>query len=98
MIPNFIIEFKGSLENLNCPGETQKKRLQELLARIEGLNVALLQVRLRHSDYRILYNDELKSLFDGNPAPLEPIENWLKERIRQKLKSQEKNRGRSCRR
>lgn len=83
----FIVEFKGSLENLNYPGETQKKRLQELLARIEGLNVALLQVRLRNSDYRILYNDELKPLFDGNPAPLEPIEDWLKERIWQKLKS-----------
>jgi len=82
------VEFKGSLENLNYPGETQKNRLQELLARIEGLNVALLQVRLRNSDYRILYNDELKPLFDGNPAPLEPIEDWLKERIWQKLKSQ----------
>ena len=35
-----------------------------------------------------LYNDELKPLFDGNPAPLEPIEDWLKERIWQKLKSQ----------
>ncbi len=77
----FIIEFKGSLENLNCPGETQKKRLQELLERIKGLNVALLQVRLKNSDYRILYNDELKPLFDGKPAPLEPIENWLRDRI-----------------
>ena len=84
----FMVEFKGLLENFNSPGETQKKRLQELLAQIEGLNVALLQVRLRNSDYRILYNDELKPLFDGNPAPLEPIEDWLKERIWQKLKSQ----------
>lgn len=77
----FIIEFKGSLESLNCPGESQKKRLQDLLKRIAGLNVALLQVRLKNSDYRILYNDELKPLFDGNPAPLEPIEDWLRDRI-----------------
>ena len=64
-------------------GDYQKAAgfLQELLKRIDGLNVALLQVRLRHSDYRILYNDELKPLFDGNPAPLEPIEDWLRERI-----------------
>jgi hypothetical protein len=77
-----LIEFKGSLENFNSPGETQKRRLQELLQEIEGLEAALLQVKLRESQYRILYTEDLKRLlFNGHQAPMEPIINWIKMNI-----------------
>ena len=77
----YIIEFKGSLYSFNSPGETQKRRLKELLDRIEGLNIALLQVRLKSSAYRIFYNAEMDLFFDGKQMPLEPIEKWLRQRI-----------------
>ena len=77
----YIIEFKGSLNSFNTPGETQKNRLQELLKRLDGLNIALLQVKIRKAQYRIFYNQQMTLLFDGAKAPLKPIESWLIERI-----------------
>jgi hypothetical protein len=84
----YLIEFKGSLSNFNSPGETQKRRLRELLERIEELNIALIQVKLRKSEYRIFYNDEMNLFFDGKEMPLEPVEKWLRiqiEKIPKKL-------------
>lgn len=80
----FIIEFKGSLEHFNSPGETQKGKMQELLKRIDGLNIALLQVKLKESVYRILYNEDMDLLFDGKPIPIEPVVKWVKEQIKQR--------------
>jgi hypothetical protein len=77
----FIIEFKGSLENFNSPGETQKRRMQELLSRVKDLNIALLQVKVRKGQYRILCNQEMDLLFDGREIPLDPVIDWLLERI-----------------
>jgi len=77
----YVVEFKGSLNNFNSPGETQKRRLKELLERIEELNIALIQVKLRKSEYRIFYNDEMNLFFDGKQMPLEPVEAWLRIRI-----------------
>jgi len=77
----YIVEFKGSLNNFNSPGETQKRRLKELLERIEELNIALIQVKLRKLEYRIFYNDEMNLFFDGKQMPLEPVEEWLRLRI-----------------
>ena len=79
----YIIEFKGSLRYFHTPGETEKRRMQELLNKIEGLRVALLQVKLRKAQYRILYNDEMDILFYGAKAPLEPIETWIRNHIRE---------------
>ena len=79
----FIIEFKGSLENFNSPGETQKRRMQELLAKVDGLNISLLQVKLRRGKYRILYNQDLNLLFDGREVPLGPVISWIEDRIRE---------------
>lgn len=84
----YVIEFKGSLNNFNSPGETQKRRLKELLKRIEELNIALIQVKLRKSEYRIFYNDEMNLFFDGKQMPLEPVEEWLKIRIDKNTKTQ----------
>ena len=78
----YIIELKGSLNSFNTPGETQKRRLKELLESIQGLKVALLQVKLRKGEYRMFYNEEMEILFQEKRAPLEPIEDWIKERLR----------------
>jgi hypothetical protein len=77
----FIIEFKGSLDNFNSPGETQNRRMLKILKRIKDLNIALLQVKLKKSQYRILYNRELELFFDGREAPLEPVVEWILDRI-----------------
>jgi len=77
----YIIEFKGSLKSFNAPGETQKRRLKELLKSIEGLKIALLQVKLIKAEYRIFYNEEMDVLFQAKEVPLEPVEDWIRERI-----------------
>jgi len=56
--------------------------MQELLNKIKGLRITLLQVKLLKAQYRILYNDEMDILFKGAKAPLEPIEKWLRNRMR----------------
>jgi hypothetical protein len=78
----YIIELKCSLKYFHTPRETQKRRMQELLKKIKGLRIALLQVKLEKAQYRILYNDEMDILFNGAEAPLEPIEKWLRNRMR----------------
>ena len=77
----YIIEFKSSLYYFHSPGETQKRRMQELLRRIKPLNLALLQVKLKEAQYRILYNEEMDFLFEGRGAPIEPIEEWIRQRL-----------------
>jgi len=77
----YIIELKGSLNSFNAPGETQKRRLKELLKSIKGLKVALLQVKLRKGEYRIFCDEDMEILFQRRRAPLEPIEDWIKERF-----------------
>ena len=79
----YIIEFKGSLSQFNLPGETQKRRLQILLNRIEGLRVALLQVKLMKAQYRIFYDEDLYPLFFGPKAPIKPIEKWIRDRMKE---------------
>ncbi len=78
----YIIELKSSLKYFHAPRETQKRRMQELLNKIKGLRIALLQIKVRNAQYRILYNDEMDILFNGAEAPLEPIEKWLRNRMR----------------
>jgi hypothetical protein len=78
----YIIELKCSLKYFHTPSETQKRRMQELLNKIIGLRIALLQVKVGKAQYRILYNDEMDDLFEGAEAPLEPIEKWLRNRMR----------------
>jgi len=77
----YIIELKCSLKYFHTPRETQKKRMKDLLNKIKGLRIALLQVKIRKDQYRILYNDEMDILFNGPEAPLEPIEKWLRDRM-----------------
>ena len=78
----YAIEFKASLNSFNYPGETQKMRLQELRTRIRGLNIALLQIKIREAKYKIFYNEELDSLFYGRKAPFAPIEIWIRSQLK----------------
>ena len=77
----YIIEFKGSLYNFNTPGQTQKRRMKKILEQIKGLGIVLLQVKLKKSQYRIFYNDDMNILFQGKEAPIEPIVDWINTRI-----------------
>ena len=77
----YIIEFKGSLESFNTPGETQKNRLKEILAEIKGLHIALIQVKLRKAEYRMFYYEQMPLLFEGEKAPIQPIIDWVKKHI-----------------
>ncbi len=77
----YIIELKCSLNNFQYPGEIQKKRMKELLKNIKGLHVALLQLKLKKSEYRIFYDDQMDLLFYGSKMPLAPIEDWIRERL-----------------
>ena len=80
-IKPFVIEFKGSLNNFNAPGETQKRRLRELLKRIKGLNVGLLQVKLNTGEYRIFYNDDMNLFFDGKKVSINPVVKWIETKL-----------------
>jgi len=81
----YIIEVKGSLDVFHPPGETQKRRLKELLNELEiegiNINIALLQIKLRKGEYRICYNEQMNLYFDGQKMPIKPVMTWLKKRI-----------------
>ena len=79
---SYAVELKSSLNSFNHPGETQKWRLNEIRKKIPELNIALLQLAVRKGQYRIFYNDQLNILFFGPKAPLEPIETWIKQRMK----------------
>jgi len=77
----YIIELKCSLNHFQYPGEIQKKRMKELLKNIKGLHVALLQLKLKKSEYKIFYDDQMDLLFYGPKKSLAPIEDWIRERL-----------------
>jgi hypothetical protein len=84
----YMIEFKGSLNEFNSPGETQKRRLQELKLKVPTLHVALLQVAIiggkkNKGEYRLLLDDEMDHLFPGYQIPLDKLENWITEQIKE---------------
>ena len=77
----YIIELKSSLNHFNAPGETQKRRLKELIKSIKGIKIALLQVKLNKGVYRIFFNEDMEVLFQERRVPLEPIQDWIKKRL-----------------
>jgi hypothetical protein len=76
----YIIELKASLDHYNAPGEVQKRRMQEVLDAIEGLNIALLQLKLSKGQYRIFYNEQMDIFFKGKQVPIEPIIEWVRKK------------------
>jgi hypothetical protein len=78
----YIIELKSSLNYFSVPGETQKRRMRELLEIIPALKVALLQIALKKYEYRFFSHEHMKEfLFPNRRAPLGQIEGWIRERI-----------------
>ena len=77
----YIIEFKSSLKSFNPPGETQKRRLKEILDRIKGLKVALLQVKLRDGQYRIFYDRDKEYILEKKDVPIEPVVSWIRKHL-----------------
>ncbi len=53
------------------------------MKRIEGIRVALLQVKLKKAQYRIFYDEDLYPLFFGPKAPIRPIEKWIRDRMKE---------------
>jgi len=80
----FIIEFKGSLNTFNSPGETQKRRMKEVLAHVDGLNIALLQIVINTGEYRIFYNEAMDLFFDGKKISVKPVVDWIKSKLTKK--------------
>lgn len=78
----YLIEFKGSLNYFHAPGETQKRRLQELRKKINRLQVALLQVRVGKGEYRIFFGEEMNLFFDGPQMPSAPVEKWIRQQLK----------------
>jgi len=77
----YAVELKASRHHLNLPGETQRHRMEQLLKAVPGMHIALLQVKILDGVYRMQYDDEVARLFSGRKAPMEPIVDWVNERI-----------------
>ena len=77
----YIVEFKGSRHHFNLPGETQRHRMKALLEAVEGLHIALLQVKACDGVYRMLYDEDVIRLFSGRKAPMGPIAAWVTKRL-----------------
>lgn len=77
----YVVEFKGSRFSFNSLGETQKRRLTELLGQLPKVGVALLQVKVCKGMYRIFYNEEMKFIFSSRTAPMDPIVSWVRQRL-----------------
>jgi hypothetical protein len=76
----YIIELKASLDNFNAPGGVQISRMQKVLDAIDGLNIALLQLKLSKGQYRIFYNEQMDVLFKGKQVPIEPVIEWVRKK------------------
>ena len=78
----YVIELKSSRHHYRLPEETQRHRMEQLLEAVPVLHIALLQVKVLEGVYRMLYDDEVIWLFSGRKAPMEPIVDWVRERLR----------------
>lgn len=76
----YIIELEASLDHFNAPGEDQRRRMQEVLDAVEGLNIALIQLKLSKGQYRIFYNEQMGCLFDGKHISIEPVIEWVRKK------------------
>jgi len=76
-----VVELKASRRQFNLPGETQRHRMEQLLEAVPNLHIALLQVKILDGVYRMLYDEDVIRLFSGPKAPMEPIMDWVRERL-----------------
>jgi hypothetical protein len=75
----YVVELKASRRQFNLPHETQRHRLQALLAAFPDLGVALLQIKACDGVYRILYDEDVTRLFTirhGARGPGLALQHW----------------------
>ena len=77
----FIIKLTGAFNRFNNPGRNRVRRLIGYRAKIPGLNVALLQLRLNRGEYRLWVNEALLALADGPGGGADPAEQWIRARM-----------------
>ena len=77
----YIIELKSSRHQFNLPHETQRQRMEQLLAAVPKLHIALLQVKVLDGVYQMLYDDQVTCYFSGKKAPMEPIIDWVSQHL-----------------
>ena len=87
----YIIELKGSDQNLNFPSEVQLARMEKVINQAKEINIELkpllLQINLQYRFYCIWQSDFLVNRFKsinkklGMARKIEPIIEWIKERF-----------------
>jgi hypothetical protein len=73
----YIIAVKTAANRFVRPSEDLVDRLLKLARRIDGLNVACMQLKLETGMYRIFFKETFKFL----AADMKPVENWLRQRL-----------------
>ena len=79
----YVIEVKASSNGKFAGiGQTQKSRLQMVLAKVKSVELepALLQIDQLNKRYRIRYGDEVRELLAkpaGQTAQIDPIVKWI---------------------
>ena len=69
------------MKSFNLPGETQRERLRELKKEMPKVGLAVLQIKTSMTEYRILDEEEVTELFTIDRAPMDPILDWLRDRL-----------------
>lgn len=73
----YIIAVKTAANRFVRPADGLVDRLLKLARRIDGLNVACMQIKMDRGTYRIFYKEAFKFL----AADMKPVENWLRQRL-----------------
>lgn len=78
----YLIECKVALNSFNSPGETDKRRIKELMSQIDGLKMAIIQVRVNTGEYRIFFNNETDLFFDRRKVSVAPVIEWIESKMK----------------
>jgi len=73
----YIIAVKTATDRFVRPADGLADRLLALARRIDGLNVAFMQINLARGTYRIFYKEAFRFL----AADMKPVEQWLRQRL-----------------
>lgn len=73
----YIVALKTAADRFVRPADGLMDRLLALARRIDGLNVAFMQINLDRGTYRIFYKEAFKFL----AADLKPVERWLRQQL-----------------
>jgi hypothetical protein len=73
----YIVAVKTTTHRFVRPADSLVNRLLKLARRIDGLNVAWMQIKIERGTYRIFYKEAFKFL----TADMKPVELWLRQRL-----------------